>query len=39
MSHRCKVYADTNIYSGLMDKKNARLARSRAFFFQETTVR
>jgi hypothetical protein len=30
-SQRCKVYAESKIRSGKMDKKNARLARSRAF--------
>jgi len=31
-SQPCKVYADSEIYTREMDKKNARLARSRAFF-------
>jgi len=30
-SQRCKVHAESKIRSGEMDKKNARLARSRAF--------
>jgi len=31
-SQRCKVYAERDIRGREMDKKNARLARSRAFF-------
>jgi len=34
-SQRCKVYAESEIRTGEMDKKNARLARSRAFFLLE----
>jgi len=35
LSQCCKVYAESEIRSGEMDKKNARLARSRAFSFAE----
>ena len=37
-SQRCKVYADSEIYAREMDKKNARLARSRAFLLSGKQV-
>ena len=35
---RCKSYAERDIYSSEKDKKNARLARSRAFLREKSLL-
>jgi len=38
LSHRCKVYAGSKIHRREKSKKNARLARSRAFFLSSLSI-